>query len=106
MSAYTLPNFNLTVSIWDSGHAPPAPPQRTAQGQFYIASKGLFDVTPGDNALWQPPIYLRCPFGTILQVNGYVTVPGGLAAKYRIRWVENIHLGLSNQYVTAILEQA
>jgi hypothetical protein len=106
MSAYTLPSFNLTISIWDAGQSTSNPPARTALGQFYVASKGMFDVQPNDNQLWQPPIYCRFPIGTLLQVNGHLAVPGARAPHYRIRWVETVHLGFSNQYITAIVEQS
>jgi hypothetical protein len=100
------PVFNLVIAIWDPPHSPRfVPPDRTAFGQMYVTSKIGLDVRRNQDNIWQPPIFVRCPKGTDMSADGYVVIPGGFAPAYKIRFVEVIHLGQSNEYVSAIVEQ-
>jgi hypothetical protein len=100
-----LPTFNLTSRVWRPPHEPPGEPTFITPSQLYIASRGLIDIQPGQDHLWQPPIYLRVPKTTFLRRNDVVEVEEGDGYFYRVRWAEKVHRGFPNEYVTAIMEQ-
>lgn len=102
--AFTVPVFNLAVNLWRPPNAPPAVPTSVFAGQLYFPTRGMLDITPGDNALWNPPIYLRCPIGTDVRVNDVVEIAAGDGWIYKVRWVDRMHRGFPNEYVGAVLE--
>lgn len=104
MSVYT-PVFNTTCSVWHAPGGPPAAPDFTSPCQLYVASKGILDITPGDDTQWVPPIYLRVPIGTNLLHNDVIECPPGSGWIYRVRWTERVHLAFPNEYFVGILEQ-
>jgi len=103
--AFTVPVFNITVNIWHAGNAPPDPPDLSPLAQLYIPSRGLLDIQPGEDELWQPPIYLRVAVGTDLRHQDIVEAAAGDGWFYRTRWVERMHRGFPNEYFVGILEQ-
>lgn len=103
--ASNLPVFNVQVKIYAAGSTPPAGLLQTVNGQFYVGSRGILDIQPNNNNLWQPPIYIRLPKGTTITRNQLVTIVGSLWDVYKVRWVEAMHLGFPNEYVAAIVEQ-
>lgn len=104
--AFSLPQFNVVYSIWYSPNAPPAAADAAGMGQLYFNSKGLFDITPGVHAEWEPPIYLRVPKGTRVGENDTVEVPTASGWQYHVRWVDRVHLGFANEYFVAVLEHS
>lgn len=104
---FQLPFFNLTVQIWDPPNDPTtAPPDRSSKAQFYFSFTVGFSIHRNKNDRWNPLLAVRCPMNTILLQDGAVVVPGGLSPFYRIRWVEPVHLGMSNEYVQAWVDQS
>jgi hypothetical protein len=103
--AYSLPVFNVAFDRWAAPALPPAPPTSSGLCQLYIASRGLFDVQPNNINFWDPPVILRCPKGTVIFPTDHVAVVGALSSIYKVRWVDAIHLGFTNEYVYAVLQQ-
>lgn len=106
--AFFLPNFNLNVSFWILGHTPSADPPDEVDipCQIYLNTRGLLDITPGGPGDWVPPIYLRIPLGVFIPSLGNIAaVQPGLTDCYKIRWVQNAHIGFANEYQIALAEQ-
>lgn len=104
MPAYS-PVFNLMCSGWRPPNVPPAPSDYSLQCQLYIASRGLIDITPGNPALWVPPIYLRVPPFSDIRPDDIIECPLGSGRLYSVRWVEDLHKGFPNEYRVGVLEQ-
>lgn len=104
--AYTLPVFNLTCNLWRPPSVTTDPPDDTFDCQLYIPSRGMLDITPGDDDLWQPPIYVRAPKGTDIRQDDILEVDDGDGWYYRVRWIERMHRGFSNEYFVALVEQS
>jgi len=102
---FTLPIFNLTANIWRPPAVPPTDPSYQYDAQLYFPSRGIFDVTPNDLTLWVPPIYLRVPMGSDVQVGDAVEVSAGDGWFYLVRFVERTHRGFQNEYLSCVLEQ-
>jgi hypothetical protein len=105
---FSLPNFNILVNRWLSGHTPAHdPPDYVNEpAQFYFNPKSALDVTPGTPADWIPPLILRLPLtvpkpqkGEIYQVD--VTV----GFWYLTRWFERTHYRFSNEYWSVLIER-
>lgn len=105
MATVSLPTFNVLATHWLFPNAPPAPPTNTFMIQFYVAPRGLLDIQPNNNNLWQPPLIVRAPKGTAITRNDVFGIAGSLNALYKCRFVEACHLGFTNEYVYAIVEQ-
>jgi hypothetical protein len=106
--AFTLPTFNLMISVWNSPHTPAADPpdQVDIPCQVYAPSRGYLDITPSSFDLWVPPIYLRLPLGVYVPVKTDIAaVQPGLTDCYKVRWVQNAHIGFPNEYQMALVEQ-
>lgn len=104
--SFTLPIFNCLYDLWRPPNAPPAAADFTNQPcQFYFTPKGQFDIVKGDDDTYRPPIYLRVPKGTDIQVDDVVEVEPGSGLFYTVRWVERVHLNFPNEYFVAIIDQ-
>lgn len=103
--AFTPPIYNLFCSVWRPPNAPPAVEDFTFACQLYFTSKGQFDLLPGSFTEYHPPVYLRVPPGTDIQVDDIVECEPASGWFYVVRFIERVHLGFSNQYFVGILEQ-
>lgn len=103
--AYTLPVFNLECNLWRPPTPTTDPPDAVHDCQLYIPSRGMLDITPGDDDLWVPPVYVRFPKGTDVQQDDVLEVDDGDGWFYRVRWTERMHRGFSNEYFVALVEQ-
>jgi hypothetical protein len=107
--AYSLPQFNLLCRVWNSGNNPAlgAHDVEDQPCQFYLYSRGVFDVQPCDLELYQPPIYLRFPVEAAVVVSeGQVfEVPKESGRYFRARFKEVMHYGFPNEYLIAIVVQ-
>lgn len=103
--AFVLPTFNVFCSVWRPPNAPPALEDFTYACQLYFTSKGQFDVEPGDNTHYNPPVYLRVPKGTDLQPDDIVECEPASGWLYTVRWTDRVHLGFPNEYFVGIMEQ-
>ncbi len=74
--------------------------------QLYLASRGLLDVEPSNPTLWVPPLFIRQPLGVYQVVVGDIceVIPSS-GDFYKVRWVQVIHLGFTNAYLTSLCEQ-
>lgn len=107
--AFDVPSFNVVADLWFGTATPDGgdPDIEDQPCQLYIASRGIFDITPGVLLEWVPPIYLRMPLADIsnwrnLQIVECLPSTGRY---YKARWKEIMHLGFSNAYLITILEQ-
>jgi hypothetical protein len=103
--SFVLPSFNVFASVWRPPNAPPATEDFTYACQLYFTSKGQFDIEPRTFENYNPPIYLRVPKGTDLQVDDIVECEPASGWFYVVRFVERVHLGFANEYFLGILEQ-
>jgi len=103
--AYTPPIFNVDCNIWHAPSLPPAAPDLFTQCQLYVNSRGLLDIDEFNDVEWVPPVYLRLPFGTDVRRLDLVECGAGTGNWYHVRWVERMHLGFTNQYTVALLNQ-
>jgi len=109
MPVYTLPSFNLLGSAWIDPNAPDLDTADVVDVacQFYIYSRGAFDINIGFLELWSPPIYLRLdPTNRPFDVGIWIwEVPSASGRYYRVRWKEILHLGFPNEYDVHLLAQ-
>jgi len=101
--AYTLPQFNVNVDVWNAGHVPSEddPDYENVTSQFYIYSRIAFDVQPCELELYQPSIQIRMPLAAVVAwTNGQVfEAPAESGRYYRARFKERVHLGFANEYL-------
>jgi hypothetical protein len=102
---FTLPSFNTSAAIWRTPNAPPALPSFTYPAQLYFTSRGQFGLTPTDNTVYAPPVYLRVPKGSDVEVGDVVECPPFSGWFYVVRFIERTHLNFPNEYLSAVLEQ-
>lgn len=107
--SYTVPNFNLLADVWDSGHNPAAndPDEENVPCQFYLYSRGTFDVQPCELELYTPPIWLRFPKNqeAIVNASQVFEVPAESGRYYRARFKERMHQGFPNEYLIVVVVQ-
>jgi len=107
--AYTTPVFNVPVDVWVTGSLPDddVPDFEGVTCQFYIYSRGSFDVQPCELELYTPPIQLRMPLDTLLiWATGQIfEVPAESGRYYRARFKDRLHLGFPNEYLVVWLIQ-
>jgi hypothetical protein len=107
--AYTVPQFNLLCDIWNAGHVPSVddPDAENVPCQFYLYSRGTFDVQPCELELYTPPIWIRMPIAEeALFVSGQVfECPAESGRYYRARFKERMHQGFANQYLIVVVVQ-
>jgi len=107
--AYTVPQFNLLMDVWFSGHVPSVdlPDAENVPVQFYLYSRGTFDVQPCELELYTPPIWLRLPTSeTANFVSGQVfECPAESGRYYRARFKERMHQGFPNEYLIVVVVQ-
>lgn len=107
--AYTVPQFNVPVDFWSTGHIPDDDPPdfENVSCQFYIYSRVSFDVQPCELELYQPPMQLRVPRSAALAwVAGQVfEVPAESGRYYRARYKDRVHLGFPNEYLVIFVVQ-
>lgn len=107
--AYTTPNFNLLVDVWDAGNVPADddPDFENVTMQLYVYSRVSFDVQPCELELYQPPIQLRMPVSVLaIWTSGQVfECPAESGRYYRARFKEKIHQGFPNEYLVAYVVQ-
>jgi len=107
--AYTVPDFNLLMDVWNSGNTPAAgdPDSENVPVQFYLYSRGSFDVQPCELELYTPPIWLRMPVADkAVWIAGQVfEVPAESGRYYRARFKEIMHQGFTNQYLVVVVVQ-
>lgn len=111
--AYTKPQFNRTFSVWLPGHSATVDPfDYVIQAQLYLNSRASFDVVPGTNYFYNPPIYIRWDTAdTIYNPPPYVgqewgyTDDNGLTWYFVVRYWEYCHYGFTNSYVQLSVDQ-
>jgi hypothetical protein len=107
--AYTVPQFNLLCDIWNAGHVPSVddPDAENVPCQFYLYSRGTFDVQPCELELYTPTIWIRLPIGeTANFVSGQVfECPAESGRYYRARFKERMHQGFPNEYLIVVVVQ-
>jgi len=105
MGFFTLPTFNQSCDIWHDGTPTTDPPDLSPACQLYLNTRGLLDIDPSDDTLWQPPVWLRVPPGTDVRALDTVECPPTSGGVYHVRWIERVHLGFPNEYAVALLDQ-
>jgi len=107
--AISLPIFNCFGNVWSLGNVPSSGPPDFANVacQFYVPSRGLFDVEPGELELWVPPVYVRTPVAAFVawEAAGFWEIPPGTGRFFSVRWKEIVHMNFPNEYHTTIVEQ-
>lgn len=107
--AYTVPQFNLLCDIWNAGHVPSVddPDAENVPCQFYLYSRGTFDVQPCELELYTPPIWIRLPVAeTANFTSGQVfECPAESGRYYRARFKERMHQGFTNEYLVVVVVQ-
>jgi len=107
--AYTPPNFNITVNVWNTGHVPDVdfPDVVDLAAQFYIYSRVSADIHPCELELYHPLTQIRLPLAAIaLWVAGQIfEVPAASGRFYRAKLKDRIHLGFPNEYLVAYVVQ-
>jgi len=65
--AFTTPVFNLFCDVWNAGHtqADDTPDVENVNCQFYIYSRGAWDIQPCDLEQFTPKILLRMSIDNI-----------------------------------------
>lgn len=107
-TGFVPPTFNLLYDRWLFPNFPStgAPDIVGKPCQLYFNSKGLLDLTPGDNDLWVPPVFLRVPSDIFVPaVLDTVGILLHAPDYYRVRWVQVVHAGFANEYYSCILDQ-
>lgn len=102
---FTVPDFNISANLWRPPNAPPSAVTRSFSAQLYITPRPCLDILPGSNGTYQPAIFLRCPTGTDIKPGDVIEAAAGDGWYYRVRWVERMHRGFGNEYLSALLEQ-
>ena len=110
--AYTIPNFNLTCTIWTTGASFTDPPRLTGVPCALVYGRRVqaatFGIPPGGanslqamNLLLQAGTDIRGPQDVI----GFdsVEVPTGSGRYYAVRFVDDIGKGWPNEHRTASL---
>lgn len=107
--AYTVPNFNVLVDVWDAGAVPADddPDYENVTCQFYVYSRVSFDVQPCELELYTPAIQVRMPVSTAaIWASGQIfECPAESARYYRARFKERVHLGFPNEYLVVYVVQ-
>jgi hypothetical protein len=103
--AFTLPQFVNDCNIWHDGTLITDPPDLFSVCQLYLNTRGLLDITEGNDVQWMPPIWLRVPFGLDVRRLDTVECPAGSGRLYHVRFVEFVHLNFPNQYTVALCNQ-
>ncbi len=107
--AYRVPVFNVVCDLWYAGRFPNTdlPDIDDQECQFYVTSRGPFDVNISDQRLYSPPIYLRLPLAAIaIWVQAQIVeCPPGTGRYFSARWKERMHLGFPNEYLVIVLGQ-
>jgi hypothetical protein len=108
--SFTLPQFNVSYDGWNYPNTPSGggPDFSGIPCQFYVPSRGIFDVTPDTQSEWVPPIYIRVPvtsYAAFKAVWIFGVDDGHGIQYYKARWKEVMHLGFPNQYWIAVVEQ-
>jgi len=107
--AYTVPNFNLLADVWNAGHTPAddPPDEENVPCQFYLYSRGTFDVDPCELELYTPPIWLRFQSvdAGIVSLGQVFEVEPETGRYYRARFKEIMHYGFPNQYLIVVVVQ-
>jgi len=106
---YALPQFNLLCDIWESPNVPLTGPVafENVAVQFYVPSRGMLDIEPGQQTIWVPPIYLRFSLDDVAKwQTGWIFYIQTLNPGFYIaRWKERVHHGFTNEYLTVLVEQ-
>lgn len=107
--AYTVPDFNVLCDVWSVGTVPDddAPAFENVACQFYIYSRGSWDIQPCELELYHPPIGVRFPVAaaTPWEDGQVFEVPPGSGRYYRARFKERVHLGFPNEYLVCYVVQ-
>lgn len=113
--AFSLPTFNINVSIYDGPW--PAGPVRVAtkgnlawgrrvtqQGSLFVVPSPLENATNASMTLLLPPGTDIRAF-PLYPVSDLVQVPGGSGRWYAVIFVDDIGKGFSNEHRAAVLAQ-
>lgn len=110
MKSYALPVFNETCDVWLSPNVPTSssPTYTDFPVQVYVNTRMTVDIfAGGGRTLYVPPVQLRMPsdFGALIGVDDVIGVGASRDDYYRVRWVQEVHLGFINQYTMVVAEQ-
>lgn len=107
--AFTVPVFNILCDVWNAGKTPAADPPDTENVpcQFYVNSRGTFDVQPCELEVYTPPLWVRLPIDQIgiWEAGQIFEVASESGRYYRARFKERMHYGFSNQYLIIVVVQ-
>lgn len=107
--AYTVPQFNVAVDVWYTGHRPATdgPDAENVPCQFYLYSRFSLDIQPCELELYQPPIFIRLPTSESANwQNGQIfECPPESGRYFRARFKERMHLGFPNEYLVVVCIQ-
>jgi len=106
--AFSLPLFNVSFDAWTGGHVPAvdAPDSVDNPCQLYLNAKFPADQADGDPAFYTPTIFLRIPLLGYRPIRGdIVQVRPPTVDYYKVRWIQNVHIGFPNEYIAAAVEQ-
>jgi hypothetical protein len=107
--AFTVPIFNIFCDVWNSGHTPfaDAPDAENVPCQFYVNSRGTFDVQPCEIEVYTPPLWVRLPIDQIgVWASGQIfEVASESGRYYRARFKDRMHYGFPNQYLFVVVVQ-
>lgn len=105
--AFSVPTFNLSVSIWRALTAWPGPPDVLTVGNLALGKR-----TQTGSGTGLPRMELLLPAGTDIRTDvtglaqdDIVEVPTGSGRFYVAIWVDDVAKGFSNEYRIAILNQ-
>lgn len=106
--AFSLPNFNLLADKWNAGHTPAGDPADYTDlpCQVYVHTKADIDQAQGDASSWTPPIYFRMPnLSPVFDRDAILTETTVGTGYYKVRWIQTVHVGFTNQYLVVLVEQ-
>jgi len=106
---FTVPVFNILCDVWNAGKTPAAdaPDTENVPCQFYVNSRGTFDVQPCEIEVYTPPLWVRLPIDQIgvWEAGQIFEVASESGRYYRARFKERMHYGFSNQYLIVVVVQ-
>lgn len=106
--AFTKPIFNLLCDIWNVPHVPSMDPADSVDVpcQVYVHSRADIDQLQTSSDQWVPPIYIRAATAAPIFQRGQIILPHDFGADYyKVRWIQLVHMGFTNQYLAVLVEQ-
>ncbi len=114
--AFNLPDFNISVDIYDRTSPPPAPPRLSVMGNLAFSKRVSSQSAEWPLDEFMVLMFLLLPQGTDVRDDSgfgastansdYVVAPAGSGRVYVVCSVDDIGKGFANEHRCAILSKA